>query len=403
MVPKYTGEVMRICRFFFFILILMTFPAAAVHAVSAAPAPSGITAKNYLLMDAHSGAILVENNPDERVQPASLTKIMTAYLVFKELKSGRLSLEEPVLISENAWRTGMRGASRMFIEVGNQVIVEDLIRGMIVQSGNDACVALAERIAGTEAAFVDMMNAQAKTLKMNNTRFQNSHGLPSKQLQFSSALDIAILTRSLIRNFPEYYGYYSEQSFTYNDITQYNRNMLLRRDESVDGVKTGWTIKAGYNLVSSAKREKMRLICVVMGISATSGRQGAQARADQSQSLLNWGFRQFETLALKKPDQIIAEPRIWKGREKTLPIGVGETFFVTIPRGSQENLNLEISLPEDIEAPVEAGQQLGAIHVALDSEKLATRPLIAMESVPRGGFFRVLIDFLILLISSFFA
>lgn len=394
---------MRICRFFFFTLGLIMLLVVPAHAVLQAPSPTGITANNYLLMDAHSGAILVENNPDERVQPASLTKIMTAYLVFNELQSGKLSIDEPVLISENAWRTGMRGASRMFIEVGNQVIVEDLIRGMIVQSGNDACVALAERIAGTEAAFVDMMNAQARTLGMNNTRFQNSHGLPSKQLQFSSALDIAILTSGLIRNFPGYYRYYSEQSFTYNDITQHNRNLLLRRDESVDGVKTGWTIEAGYNLVSSAKREEMRLICVVMGISASSGRQGAQARADQSQALLNWGFRQFETLALQKPDQIVAEPRIWKGREKYLPIGVSETFFVTIPRGSQENLRLEISLPENIEAPVAAGQELGAIHAALGDEKLATRQLVAMESVPRGGFFRVLIDVLIRMILSFFA
>jgi serine-type D-Ala-D-Ala carboxypeptidase (penicillin-binding protein 5/6) len=394
---------MRICRFFFFTLGLIMLPAVAAYAVLPTPPPTGLTAKNYLLMDAHSGAILVENNPDERVQPASLTKIMTAYLVFNELKSGRVSLDEAVPISENAWRTGMRGASRMFVEVGNQVIVEDLIRGMIVQSGNDACVALAERIAGTETAFVDMMNAQAGTLGMNNSSFQNSHGLPSEQLLFSSALDIAILTRSLIQEFPDYYGYYSEQSFTYNDITQHNRNMLLRRDETVDGVKTGWTIEAGYNLVSSAKRDEMRLICVVMGIPAGSGRQGAQARADQSQALLNWGFRQFETLALKEPDQIVAEPRIWKGREKTLPIGVSETFFVTIPRGSQDNLRIEISLPDGIEAPVEAGQQLGEMHVALDGEKLATRPLIAMESVPRGGFFRVLIDMVTRMILSFFA
>jgi serine-type D-Ala-D-Ala carboxypeptidase (penicillin-binding protein 5/6) len=400
--PEYTGEVMHNCRFFFFTLGLIMLPAVA-YAVLPTPPPTGITAKNYLLMDAHSGAVLIENNPDERVQPASLTKIMTAYLVFKELQSGRLSLDEPLLISENAWRTGMRGASRMFIEVGNQVMVEDLIRGMIVQSGNDACVALAERIAGTEAAFLDMMNAQARTLGMNNTHFQNSHGLPSKDLQFSSALDIAILARGLIRNFPEYYGYYSEQSFTYNDITQHNRNMLLRRDQFVDGVKTGWTIEAGYNLVSSAKREEMRLICVVMGISASSGRQGAQARADQSQALLNWGFRQFETLALKEPDQIVAEPRIWKGREKYLPIGVNESFFVTIPRGSQENLRLEISLPDDIEAPVDAGQQLGVMHAVLGDEKMATRQLIAMESVPRGGFFRVLIDMVTRMILSFFA
>ncbi len=394
---------MRFCWFFFITLGVISFLVVPARAMLQVPPPSGITAKNYVVMDAHSGAVLAEKMPDERVKPASLTKIMTAHLVFHELQSGNLAIDEKVVVSEKAWRTGMRGASRMFIEVGSTVAVEDLIRGMIVQSGNDACVALAERIAGTESAFVDMMNAKARSLGMNNTRFQNSHGLPSRDVQYTSARDIAILAGSLIRNFPEYYGYYSEQSFTYNGIIQYNRNLLLRRDESVDGVKTGWTSEAGYNLVSSANREDMRLITAVMGITANTARQAAQARADQTQALLNWGFRQFETLALKEPGQIVAEPRIWKGREKYLPLGVAEPFFVTIPRGSRENLRLEISLSDSIEAPVAAGQKFGTLTAVVGDEKLAVHPLVAQESIPRGGFFRVIIDYLIRLISSFFA
>lgn len=398
---------MRVCRFFFITLIIplgmIAFLVAPSRAMLHVPPPSGISAKNYVVMDAHSGAVLAEKMPDERVMPASLTKIMTAYLVFRELQTGSLLLDEEVAVSEKAWRTGMRGASRMFIEVGSNVAVEDLIRGMIVQSGNDACVAIAERIAGTESAFVDMMNAQARSLGMNNTRFMNSHGLPSREEQYTSARDIATLAVSLIRNFPEYYGYYSEQSFTYNGITQHNRNLLLRRDESVDGVKTGWTSQAGYNLVSSAEREEMRLVTAVMGISAATARQGAQARADQTQALLNWGFRQYETLALKEPGQAVAEPRIWKGEEKYLPLGVSETFYVTIPRGSRDNLRLETSLSDSIEAPVSAGQEFGTLTVFAGEEKIAAHPLAAQKSVPRGGFFRVMIDHLIRFISSFFS
>lgn len=354
--------------------------------------PSGLTARNYFVMDAGSGAVLVEKDADERVEPASLVKIMTAYLVFRELKAGKISLDEEILVSERAWRTGMAGASRMFIEVGTSVTVEDLIRGMIVQSGNDACVALAERIAGTERAFVDLMNAQAKALGMNNTRFQNSHGLPSKEEQYTSARDIVTLAAGLIRAFPEYYGYYSERFFTYNDITQHNRNLLLGRDSSVDGVKTGWTIAAGYNLVASALRNGMRLVSVVMGIQASSGRQGASARASQTLALLNWGFRQFETVSVREPGQILAEPRVWKGAEKYLTAGIKEDFNITIPRGSANKLQVELSLNEDIQAPVAAGSPVGLLRVSMDGELIGSRPLIALEEVRRGGIFRVMSD-----------
>ena len=354
--------------------------------------PSGLTARNYFVMDAGSGAVLVEKDADERVEPASLVKIMTAYLVFRELKAGKISLDEEILVSERAWRTGMAGASRMFIEVGTSVTVEDLIRGMIVQSGNDACVALAERIAGTEQAFIDLMNAQAQALGMNNTRFQNSHGLPSKEEQYTSARDIVILATDLIREFPEYYGYYSERSFTYNDITQHNRNLLLGRDSSVDGVKTGWTIAAGYNLVASALRDGMRLVSVVMGIQASSGRQGASARASQTLALLNWGFRQFETVSVREPGQVLAEPRVWKGAEKYLPVGIEKEFNITIPRGSANKLHVELSLNEDIQAPVAAGSPVGLLRVSMDGEFIGSRPLIALEEVQRGGIFRVVAD-----------
>ena len=379
-------------RTFFILLSTLVLFFSSAHGALQVDPPSGLTSRNHLLMDAQSGAVLAENNADERVEPASLVKIMTAYLVFRELKAGNLRLDEEVLVSERAWRTGMTGASRMYIEVGTTVSVEDLIRGMIVQSGNDACVALAERIAGTEEAFVDLMNAQARTLGLRNTMFRNSHGLPSKEPQHTSARDIVTLARSLILNFPVYYGYYSERSFTYNNITQHNRNILMGRDATVDGVKTGWTSTAGYNLVSSAERDGMRLVAVVMGIRASSGRQGALARANQSQALLTWGFRQFETVSVRKAGEVLAEPRIWKGAEKLLPVGLEEPFYVTIPRGSRANLQLEVNLTGDLQAPVVEGQSVGELRAVMNGELLGDRPLVALREVERGGIFRVLRD-----------
>ena len=380
----------RTCLILLFSILVLFFSSAAA-ALQVDP-PSGLTIRNHLLMDAQSGAVLAENNADERVEPASLVKIMTAYLVFRELKAGNLRLDEEVLVSEQAWRTGMTGASRMYIEVGTTVLVEDLIRGMIVQSGNDACVALAERIAGTEQAFVDLMNAQARTLGLQNTLFRNSHGLPGKEPQYTSARDIVTLAGSLILNFPEYYGYYSERSFTYNNITQHNRNILMGRDPTVDGVKTGWTSTAGYNLVSSAERDGMRLVAVVMGIRASSSRQGALTRADQSQALLTWGFRQFETVSVRKPGEVLAEPRIWKGAEKLLPVGLDEPFYVTIPRGSRQNLQVELHLTGDLQAPVAEGQSVGELRAVMNGEPLGGRPLVALREVEKGGLFRILRD-----------
>jgi serine-type D-Ala-D-Ala carboxypeptidase (penicillin-binding protein 5/6) len=383
---------MTIQRIFVVVTGLILFFAPSAQARLEVPPPSGLTARNYLLMDAFSGAVLTENDADERVEPASLTKIMTAYVVFGELQSGKLTLDEAVLVSEQAWRTGMTGASRMYIDVNSQVRLEDLIRGMVVQSGNDACVALAERISGTEAAFVDLMNAQAQAMGLTNTRFQNSHGLPSDQPQFTSARDIVTLAKNLIRRFPEYYGYYSERSFTFNGITQHNRNLLLGREPSVDGVKTGWTSAAGYNLVTSAKRDEMRLVAVVMGITADSRQKGGLARADQSQALLNWGFRQYETHMVQEPDKALAEPRIWNGAQKRLPIGVGEPFHLTIPRGSRESLRLEINLIGHIEAPISAGQAVGELLAWVGDDPVGSHPLVALQAISRGGLFRRSLD-----------
>ncbi len=382
---------MKLQRFFFFIFLFLLIAASARANLQVSP-PSGLTARNYFLMDAHSGFTLAEKDADERVEPASLTKIMTAYMVFMQLQSGNLTMDEEVLISEQAWRTGMTGASRMYIDVGSLVTVEDLIRGMIVQSGNDACVALAERIAGTESAFVDLMNAQARDLGLTNTQFQNSHGLPSAQPQYTSARDIVTLAKELILHFPEYYGFYSEREFTYNNIKQYNRNLLLGRDSSVDGVKTGWTSTAGYNLVTSAQREDMRLVAVVMGIEATSTRQGGLARADQSHALLNWGFRQFETVLVRSSGQTLTEPRIWFGAQTRLPVGVAETFQASIPRGAQDNLRLEMVLPDFIKAPVNSGDQVGELQLFLSDVPLASHPLVALRTVEEGGIFRHLTD-----------
>lgn len=377
--------------------ILLTLLCLALFLPSAqanlqVPPPSDLTARNYVIMDHLSGMVLAEHDADERVEPASLTKIMTAYLVFQELRRGTLSLDDEVPVSERAWRTGMRGASRMYIEVNTQVPVEDLLRGMIIQSGNDACVALAEHVAGTEGAFVDLMNAQARALGMDNTRFTNSHGLPSEEAQYTSARDMARLARALIRDFPDHYGYYSERSYTYNDISQSNRNLLLWRDEHVDGLKTGWTRAAGYNLVSSREQDGMRLIAVVMGIDAPDHQQGGIRRANESQALYSWGFRQFETHRLYDAGDVLTESRVWKGETERVPMGLTEDLYVTVPSGRYDALQARLELDAQLEAPVQEGEVYGEVQLILDGEMLMRRPLVALASVEPGGIFRRLWD-----------
>ncbi|OOG24757.1 serine-type D-Ala-D-Ala carboxypeptidase [Thioalkalivibrio denitrificans] len=377
---------------FLLTLACLTLLAPAALASLQVPPPSDLTARNYVIMDHLSGMVLAESDADARVEPASLTKIMTAYLVFQELARGNIDLEEEVRISEQAWRTGMTGASRMYIEVNNRVKVEDLLRGMIVQSGNDACVALAEHVAGTEGAFVDVMNAQARALGMTNTRFTNSHGLPSEESQYTSARDMAKLAQALIRDFPEYYRYYSERSFTFNDITQSNRNLLLWRDSHVDGLKTGWTRAAGYNLVSSREQDGMRLIAVVMGIDAPNHQQGGIRRANESQALYSWGFRQFETHKLYDAGEVITEARVWKGESDQVPLALAEDLYVSVPSGRYNALQARMELDARLEAPVREGETYGEVQLVLDGEVLLTRPLVAMSSVEEGGLFRRLWD-----------
>ncbi|MEW8156302.1 MAG: D-alanyl-D-alanine carboxypeptidase family protein, partial [Candidatus Thiodiazotropha endolucinida] len=304
---------------------LITF---ATYAAVPTPAPPDVAASGYLLVDFHSGKVLAEKGAGNRLEPASLTKIMTAYAVFRELKQGNINLEDNVLISEKAWRTP---GSRMFIEVGKKVKVIDLVKGMIIQSGNDACVALAEHIAGSEATFAELMNNIARELGMTNTHFTNSTGLPDDD-HYTTPADIAKVAAATIRDFPEYYLWYSDRSFVFNDITQHNRNKLLWRDNSVDGIKTGHTEAAGYCLVASAQRESMRLISVVMGT------KGEEARAQASQSLLNYGFRFYETHQLYTAGEVLNRARIWKGDKEKLPLGLSQDLNVTIPRHQYQNL-----------------------------------------------------------------
>jgi serine-type D-Ala-D-Ala carboxypeptidase (penicillin-binding protein 5/6) len=339
------------------------------------PAPPDIGSKSYLVIDGHTGRVLAENQPDERLAPASLTKLMTAYVVFRALAEGQVRLDETVTISERAWRTG---GSRMFVEVGNRVPVQDLLLGIIVQSGNDASVALAEHIAGTEAVFAEMMNQSAAALGMASSHFLNSTGLPDED-HYSTARDLATLARAVIREFPDYYEWYSLKEYTWNGITQPNRNNLLWRDDSVDGMKTGHTDDAGYCLISSALRDDMRIIAVVLGTSS------ARARIDGSQALLNYGFRFFETRQLYEGGEPVIAARIWKSANGYTNLGVLEDVYITIPRGSYDSLEMTRDVPAVLEAPVAAGQPLAEFTVSLNGDTLLTEELRALDDNPEGS------------------
>jgi D-alanyl-D-alanine carboxypeptidase (penicillin-binding protein 5/6) len=364
-------------------LLLLFFWTSPLLAASL-PVPKAPTvgATAYLVEDFQSGQALAEKNSGERVEPASITKLMTAYVVFEELKSGSMSLKDQVTVSEKAWRTP---GSRMFIEVGKQVSVEDLLRGIIIQSGNDATVALAEHVAGTEEAFVGLMNHHAEQLGLSGSRFMNSTGLPDVE-HYMTAKDIATLSRALIERFPEYYPWYSEREFTFNGITQYNRNKLLWRDESVDGLKTGHTEAAGYCLVTSAEREGMRLITVVLGT------RSEEARADASQALLNYGFRFFETHKLYDAGTELTQAKVWKGASDSLPLGLGRTLYVTIPRGQYQQLDASMTIQSQILAPVSQGQPLGSVQIRLGEGLVVERPLLALADVPEGSFWQRIVD-----------
>lgn len=366
----------------FAVLLLTALIAAPAHAEQPLPSPPAVSADSYILQDYHSGQVLAEKNPDERMDPASITKLMTAYVVFGEIKAGRLSPDENVIISEKAWR--MPG-SRTFVEVGTRVPVSTLVKGMIIQSGNDATVALAEKVAGSEAAFAALMNQQAQRLEMTNTQFVNSTGWPDPE-HYSTARDIAKLTRAMIDDFPEYYEYYAEREFTYNGISQYNRNKLLWRDSSVDGVKTGHTDAAGYCLVASAEREQMRLVSVVLKD------RSEEARAASTQALLNYGFRFFETRKLYAAGEPLKEARIWKGEHDLLPLGLFQDLYATFPRGRYDQLRASANFKPEIVAPARQGEAFGTLNVSLNDTVIAERNLVALRGVTEGSWWQRLID-----------
>jgi D-alanyl-D-alanine carboxypeptidase (penicillin-binding protein 5/6) len=368
-----------------FATLLLLLPQL-LQAQIAAPSPPRLDAGAYLLIDFASGRVLASNNADESLDPASITKLMTAYAVFRAIRSGQISIDDQVLISEKAWRTP---GSRMFIEVNTRVPVSELLPGMIVQSGNDASVALAEHVAGTEETFAEIMNQLAAELGMTQTRYRNSTGLPSEG-HLTSAADIAILASALISEFPDYYQWYSQKEFTYNGITQGNRNALLWRDDSVDGMKTGYTESAGYCLVSSAKRNDMRLIAVVLGTSSPS------ARANESQALLNYGFRFFESRKLWEAGDVISDARVWKGDRDSTQLIVRDPVYVTVPRGSADSIQTEVELPENIVAPISTGDIIGTVRAKLGVDTLASAPVFSASDIETGSIFSTLWDELLL-------
>ncbi|HEY6645198.1 D-alanyl-D-alanine carboxypeptidase family protein [Povalibacter sp.] len=346
------------------------------------PAAPQVKARGYFLMDYVSGQILAASNENERMEPASLTKLMTAYAVFHALKDGRITLHDMVTISPYA---RSQEGSRMFVNVGTQVSVENLIQGMIVQSGNDATVALAEHVAGSEPVFVDLMNQYAQKLGMSSTHFQNSPGMPGPE-HYTTARDIGMLSAALIREYPEYYKWYSQRQFTWNNITQPNRNGLLDRDPTVDGLKTGHTESAGYCLVSSAKRDNMRLVSVVMGS------PNIRAREDASSALLNYGFRFFETRRLFTPGETVVSTRVWRGAADEASIGVIEDVYVTFPRGQENTLSAAADVPEPLLAPLSPSRTVGKLRVLQNGRPIATYALHPLAEVQEAGFFGRIID-----------
>ena len=356
--------------------------ASLAQAALPIPKPPSTGAKSFIIQDYGSGNILAEENSDVSVEPASITKLMTAYTIFNELQSGNIALTDIVTISEKAWRTP---GSRMFVEVGKQVAVEDLLQGMIVQSGNDATVALAEYVAGSEDSFAALMNKHAEEIGLSGSHFMNSTGLPDDN-HYMTARDIAQLSTLLIKNYPEYYKWYSQKEYTFNDITQHNRNRLLWRDDSVDGLKTGHTDSAGWCLVTSAEKEGMRLITVVLGTNSDN------ARTEASQALLNYGFRFFETHKLYDAGTQLTTSRIWKGSSETIALGIDKPLYVTIPRGQYNSLDASMNIDQRIMAPVDAGQSLGSVLVKLGEQVVADQPLVSLQSIGEGSFWQRITD-----------
>jgi D-alanyl-D-alanine carboxypeptidase (penicillin-binding protein 5/6) len=354
-------------------------PAAAPIAIPTAPQ---VDARAYIVVDYRTDKILAAKDAVARMEPASLTKLMTAYIVFQELAAGKLKLNEQVTVSEHAWRSE---GSRTFIELGKPVSVEDLILGMIVQSGNDATIALAERIAGTEETFAQLMNANAKRLGMVGSHFENSSGLPSPQ-HYTTARDLSLLANAMIREYPQYYKWFSVREFEHNGIKQQNRNGLLEKDPTVDGLKTGHTDSAGFCLVTSALRDGMRLVSVVMGSASMKARENASA------ALLNYGFTFYDTKLAVKGGAVLATARVWKGENPSVDLGIKDDFYITVPRGQADAVKTAADVQPRLIAPLALDANLGTLRVFAGSETLATMPLHPLKSVAAGGWWRRLID-----------
>lgn len=356
------------------------------------PSPPNLAASSWLLIDANSGHVIVEHNADQTLPPASLTKMMTSYIAEEQIASGNISLDDEVLISEKAWR---KGGSKMYIRVGTRVRLEDLLRGIIIQSGNDASIAVAEHIAGSEDAFADLMNKHAISLGMHNTQFQNATGWPAPE-HYTTARDLALLAKAIIHDHPEQYSMYAEKEFTYNEIRQPNRNKLLWRDPSVDGLKTGHTEEAGYCLVASAERNGMRLISVVMGTKSEN------ARATESMKLLTYGFRFFDTVKSYEAKNQMVESDIWLGQSDKIQLGVDQDLWITIPRGSDKDVKAQLDFPSQLKAPIAEGEEVGTVKLVLDDEVLIETPLVALESVDEAGFFKRIWQHILLFIMGLF-
>ncbi len=357
--------------------------SGAMDSSAVVPAPPNVATSGYILLDYDSGRVLASQRPDDRMEPASITKLMSAYIVFQALKEKRLTMNEEVPVSVYAWRTGgsASGGSTTFLEVNSRVSVEVLIKGMIVQSGNDATIALAEKLGGTEDGFVQIMNEYAKRLKLTGTHYTNSWGGPNPE-HYTTARDLAELSKALIHDFPEYYRFYSMREFTWNKHTQQNRNGLLERDPSVDGIKTGHTDSAKYCLVSSAKRNDMRLISVVLGSPTI------KAREDASAALLNYGFTFYETLRVVEGGKPLLKPRAYKGEEEFVPVGVRGDLFVTVPRGEGEKLSKEAKVDGMLTAPIDKGATVGQYEVRSGDQTVVRAPLVALEKLEEGGLWR---------------
>ena len=378
-------------------LVMLVFSAAAIALnekrpmiPATVPSPPTLASKAYLLIDHNSNKILAEKDIHEKIEPASLTKMMTMYVVDHELKNNNIKIDDEVLISKNAWHSE---GSRMFVEVGKKVPVRDLINGIIIQSGNDSSIALAEHIAGSESAFADLMNAYAKALGMNNTNFVNATGLPDPN-HYTSAYDIALLTKSLIQEFPETYNIYSQRSFTYNGIEQFNRNRLLWRNSAVDGIKTGYTESAGYCLAASGRKEDMRLTAIILGA------KNNEMRVSDANKLLIWGFRFFETHLVHSANKSLQNIRVWLGDNQQLDIGLQKDLYITVPYGQYKKLDISMSIPKVIKAPTPQGAELGTYKIMLQDKIIAQEPIVALNTINAGGLWSKIKDSSILSFQS---